>query len=817
MIMFSNFFLYANTEPLSPFGIMGPPYSHMNKSPDKWLRGEEHLQLFETTGVKWARQDFWWGLVEPEKGKWEWEHTDKAMQAYKNHNINLLAILCYGSNWFKDAPATEEEKKYFGEFVFNMVNRYKDICKHWEIWNEPNILPFWSPKPNVKDYTELLKISYTQAKKADPKCIIVGGTLAGADYEFLSEMYKYGAKGYFDVLSYHTYGNDPKEEDLIADVEKLKTVMKVNNDIKSIWCTETGIYTGPAGVTEQQQAERIVKSTITLISDGVEKIIQLTLKDWFTDSNAVDATSFRGLYKANNEPKISAVAFKTMTSLLTDKFYLGKVDILENIRGHLFGINNNNALVLWSLQEPIERHLDLGVNKITLMKMNGSSTELESPNGIFKIEITPEPLYIKGVTDKIKILANIQLNEDSKKIKSGATTHFTISIKNPLKQELNGSLSIETPEGVTVKGKRKNISIAPDKTSETTFNLTTSAKIPLGKNYITLKFKTQNPDIKEIIAYKEVEITEPFKVALQPINKLKLPEDTINIKTTNLLKKQVKGLIEIQSNVPLEKNKSKVLLKPLKSQVIPFNIKVKDIVSSQLYSFDVKFTDENVTVSDKYEKRFLFVPRIKEKVVIDGDLSEWKNLKQNIKSSMLKEEDFNPKLNKGEEDISANGWLAYDENFLYLVLEVQDDVIALPSSVTIWDNDCLQVAIDALNDARPKENFDSKNDFEFEIALLKDGKQFISAGKYPEGRIENVVQDTKMAIKQVAKNKMIYEIAFPAGILLPLSLTEGTVFGFNFIINDNDGQGREGWLELTPGIGWGKEPYQYYGAILLGH
>ena len=270
--------LYANEKPLSPFGISGPSYSHMYKSPDKWIQGEKHLQLFKTTGAEWARQDFWWGLVEPEKDKWTWEHTDKAMQSYKNHNVNLLAILCYGSNWYKDAPVTDEERKNFGEFVFNMVNRYKDICKHWEIWNEPNILPFWSPKPNAKDYTELLKISYTQAKKADPKCVIVGGVLAGADYEFLEQMYQNGVKGYFDVLSYHTYGNNPKEEDLIADVKKLKTVMKTHNDIKPIWCTETGIYTGPAGVTEQQQAEKTIKETTTLISMVLIKSFNLHSK-----------------------------------------------------------------------------------------------------------------------------------------------------------------------------------------------------------------------------------------------------------------------------------------------------------------------------------------------------------------------------------------------------------------------------------------------------------------------------------------------------------------------------------------------------------
>jgi len=47
-----------------------------------------------------------------------------------------------------------------------------------------------------------------------------------------------------------------------------------------------------------------------------------------------------------------------------------------------------------------------------------------------------------------------------------------------------------------------------------------------------------------------------------------------------------------------------------------------------------------------------------------------------------------------------------------------------------------------------------------------------------------------------------------------------TELGFSFLINDDDGgttgdgTGREGWLELTSGIGTGKDPYEF-GTIRL--
>src|SRR5207245_685644 len=83
------------------------------------------------------------------------------------NNINMLPILCYKAAWMTEPPHTEQDFADFGNYVSQVVGRYKGRIKVWEVWNEPNIPTVWKP-PNAKDYARLLMAAYAAAKKADP-------------------------------------------------------------------------------------------------------------------------------------------------------------------------------------------------------------------------------------------------------------------------------------------------------------------------------------------------------------------------------------------------------------------------------------------------------------------------------------------------------------------------------------------------------------------------------------------------------------------------------------------------------------------------
>lgn len=816
LISFFTGISFSN-EPLSPFGVMGYPYSHAYQGnwDNYWEKAQDYIKLWKTTGAKWDRRDFWWSVCEPEQGVWEWDYFDKVMKEFRDNDVNPLIILCYGSSWYGNAPVTDEEREAYGRYVFNMVNRYKDTCKHWEIWNEPDILPFWAPKPSGADYTALLKVAYTQAKKADPDCKVVAGALATDGRRFLNEMYENGAKDYFDILSFHTYGNNPTEESLTDIVEKLSKIMVTHGDMKPLWCTETGIYTGPAGVSEEEQASRGVKFTVTLLSLGVEKVFQLALKDWTESTDTVDATSFRGMYKYNNEPKKFFHAFKTMTELITGKYYLGQADVLKGARGHIFGDGRDNTLILWALDDPIEEELDLGVKKITIYKTDGTSSEMESRDGKYSIAVNSDPIFIQGVGAKTVLIANINVSPESRKIRTEESTSFSVMIRNPLSQIMEGSVYLITPNGFTLQGVGKKGRIPPGKLGKITFNIKADETVPLGKNTLTVVFNTSNASLRKVIAHKEIEITRPFDIEIIHPTSLKMPEDNFEIKLTNYLNKKLVGKIEIESNAPLAEKIREIALEAGKEETFRFKFISSEIVQGKEYDFKAIFSDGKITVDNSYSKKYIFVPYIDRDIEIDGDLSDWDGIKENIEPEMMTEVDFNPGLNMGLEDMQVKGRLAYNERYLYLALTVHDDAIALPDNVTIWDYDCLQLAIDGLNDALEGEGFDHKNDFEFNIALMRNGETYIAASEYPAGRIEEVVREAQVAARQSEPSTITYELALPAGILLPMNLQPENVFGFNFIINDNDNSGREGWFELAPGIGWGKQPWHYYQAVLL--
>jgi hypothetical protein len=295
----------------SPFGLGGAAYFHMRNAPEVWDSGAKQHQLFNLSGAKWARQDFWWGSIETSQGKFDWEFPDKVVAQYRKYGINLFPIICYGSAWQKsEAPTTAAERQLCARYTYLLVSRYRNTVHAWEIWNEPNILPFWSPKPNPADYAALLKECYTAAKNADPDCIIVAGALAGADEQFLRGMYQNGAKGYFDAISYHTYGQNPPEHYIQNEINMLHKIMAEFGDTKPIWMTETGYYTGPMGISEDQQAKWIVRSHLNWLSAGTDKIFELTLLDWTDDPNTPDATSFRGIAHRSFAPKPSFYAYQ---------------------------------------------------------------------------------------------------------------------------------------------------------------------------------------------------------------------------------------------------------------------------------------------------------------------------------------------------------------------------------------------------------------------------------------------------------------------------------------------------------------------------
>ncbi|MEK6797247.1 MAG: sugar-binding protein [Spirochaetota bacterium] len=204
-------------------------------------------------------------------------------------------------------------------------------------------------------------------------------------------------------------------------------------------------------------------------------------------------------------------------------------------------------------------------------------------------------------------------------------------------------------------------------------------------------------------------------------------------------------------------------------------------------------------------------------IAFDTDLSAWRA----IPSFTLDERiyimppDAAPTVWKTPENLSAVAYTAWDEQYFYFAANVRDNMFCQEwSGGDVWKGDSIQLSFDAKNDAVEKKVGYDGNDHEFSIALTKSGPAvYRHAG--PKELPQGPVKGAKIDIRTQG-DYTVYQLALPWSELSPLRPTAGRMFGFNFIINDNDGTGRAYWMGLTPGIGEMKYPYVFRKFALSG-
>lgn len=193
---------------------------------------------------------------------------------------------------------------------------------------------------------------------------------------------------------------------------------------------------------------------------------------------------------------------------------------------------------------------------------------------------------------------------------------------------------------------------------------------------------------------------------------------------------------------------------------------------------------------------------------VDGNLSDW----QGHTWISLTGKDYD-KLNAdwgGNSDLKADAAFLWTPQGLYFAARVTDQSHNNTHSTgNLWQGDSIQLAIDADND-RQGPPFDTDGDYQFGFALAK-GKSSWERDTAPQG-----APAAKPTVSVVRSGKMtLYEVFLPASQLAPLTFATGQKFSVSFLVNDDDGKGRKGWLQWSPGIARSKDPSQYPEATML--
>ncbi|MFE4119954.1 cellulase family glycosylhydrolase [Priestia sp. YIM B13486] len=363
------------------------------------------IDLIKDAGFKIVRQDILWENVEKERGVYNFKSSgyDELNTALIQNDIRPYFILDYSNKLYEknQSIVTKKGQDAFVKYVKEVTTRYKGEGVIWEIWNEPNS-GFWEPKPNIKEYSSLVKRVSKTIKDNDSTGIVVAPALSKVNSEslvWLEGIFKEGTLDYIDAVSVHPYRPE-NPETVLSDYQKLKSLIsKYKKGDVPILAGEWGYSTAEKwknfNVTEQQQAEYLVRMfLINLLSDVPVSVWY----DWKNDGDdPLNSEHNFGIREQDvNIPKQSYIAINTLTYNLSN-FKLNRRINVGNQNDYILEFTNGKekkVIVYWTSKEKHNINLTIKSKKNKIVTMYGKEVSKINGDNDLNLEISNEPTYI---------------------------------------------------------------------------------------------------------------------------------------------------------------------------------------------------------------------------------------------------------------------------------------------------------------------------------------------------------------------------------------------------------------------------------------
>ncbi len=326
------------------------------------LPAKKDLVLLQQAGIHIVRTCVTWEKVEREKGVYNFENYVHLADALRKQGIRPIFILAYGNPLydasdkpFHEGPGSTEVRTAFARFAGAAAAAFRDRDVIWEIWNEPNINPFWRPKRDPVAYVNLVKEASQAIRKEDLNAFIVGPSLAGGHKQALSYLgrcFKLGLLEFVDAVSVHPY-RKVMPESVVAYYSEIRRAIEIyaplNKKEIPIIVSEWGYSV--TNHSFQEQADYLVRSYLVNLSCGVPITVWY---DWRDDGeNPKNREHNFGLLRFNYSEKLSYSKLVEMTRELRGYHYKKRVQgESDDDWVLLFSNGKKNKVVLWTTGKP---------------------------------------------------------------------------------------------------------------------------------------------------------------------------------------------------------------------------------------------------------------------------------------------------------------------------------------------------------------------------------------------------------------------------------------------------------------------------------
>jgi hypothetical protein len=274
-----------------------------------------------------------WALLQPEKNHWEFERLDRYVAIAKITGVELLLPLGFTPRWAAlrwnensayglGAASEPRDIEDWRNYVRTIVQRYKGKIKAYEMWNEPNLVNFYSGTPEI--LAGLQKETYAIIKSIDPEAKLVSASATEDSpkaLEWFRHYIELGGASYADVIGYHFYLATSEPENVINLASKLHVILNRAGVKKPLWNTESGwrienqnhmsisesFDLGWKLLEERQAASYVVRSLLLARFADIERYY------WYAWDNAE-----MGLMESvTNKPKLAGRVYLRLAERLT--------------------------------------------------------------------------------------------------------------------------------------------------------------------------------------------------------------------------------------------------------------------------------------------------------------------------------------------------------------------------------------------------------------------------------------------------------------------------------------------------------------------
>lgn len=824
----------------SPFGIDSLMYG-MRNDVNKALV-EDYASLLELTGVTWTRDRVYFDnyvTKEGDKFTFKMPHTEITGNALEARGINVSMAMdlqpkLLRENDYGDVMPTNLFDVY--NFWKQLAERYDGAVDNWEIQNEIDLGGGGSNKDGADIYASMFKAAALGIMDSDTENEVYispfgaagkpGHTAQHIELLFENDIYDYTGIANFHVHEsvsapysnyYSYYGTYVPQGYIDLSAEHGYSIAE--------WNGESGISLD-VPVEINSNAEQQMVQAKYLVTSYVEDLASGTDKKFFFDgiSRNEGAKSWGMTSRSKTSPSAYAAygTLSAMTHVLGEGAYLGKLKGMpEGVLAHAFADGDDTAVVYYSTSETGEQYnfaLNTGKMSVRHFDIFANEKKLYSQNGVYSLTASEYPQYIKFTgrlnadaftddkVDELTPMSETQKSvEDSKRIiilqKYDTKTRNTARIAGyNLEDETNG-VDIEVfnfndyPVSGVINGKSAGgweiqpaaqpIQIAPMSSETIHFDIipdTFKSQEDRITFYGDMDCGRTSDSVVRAVGKKVVDI-QPKIVSGEKFLSVRINNSSDTEKVVKSAKLVVNGnTVEYYEPVTIA---------PKETGIFDIPAKYEDTDKTLVLSGEIEFTD-GTKANYNGETPFAVAKR---------DISSLSGTPSFI---LPDDGEIQSQFYYGKEDLYGEFYVGADKENFYFGGNVIDNNHSAPKTgYDIWNNDGVQFTI---GKGLPAVSIPY---YEVGVSLTDEGVceayYWIDPDKTGHGKLEGI--STKITRNEETKTTT-YFVAIPWSVIPRISYEDGLV-AFSMIVNENDGAGRNGYIEWGSGIGARKDPSKF--------